>query len=153
MDQDRRQASSHVPLVVAATAIPAAALLIMFVFKREIVAGGPIVITALEVAPMVAISLICGRYWKRLDEAAQAAHRSAWYWGGQAGLGIAFVFALVVNNDKTIAAPIVEFVTSGSGRVSPVALAFFYGVAFAGLGQVAGYLVAWFRWWLVRRSA
>jgi hypothetical protein len=98
---------------------------------------------------VVAISLgmaagiwACLRWWRGLDEAAQEAHKWAWWWGSTGGLaigGIGLLTVLIASLDRAlvIAMPAQELIyVSALGTV---------GV------QALGYTVAWAVWWLRRR--
>lgn len=91
-------------------------------------------------------------HWKRLDEAARAAHRWAWYWGGSTGLAGAMLFAAAsltwpeVQAGFTSMAQVFE-----SPKRTPEQAYLFLGVAFTGVMQGIGFLGAWIYWWLAKR--
>lgn len=98
---------------------------------------------------VVAISLgmaagiwACLRWWRTLDEAAQEAHKWAWWWGSTGGLALGGVGLLTVviaslDRDLVIALPAQGLIyLSAMGTV---------GV------QAVGYGIAWAVWWLKRR--
>jgi hypothetical protein len=84
----------------------------------------------------------CLRWWRTLDEAAQEAHKWAWWWGSTGGLAIGGTALLTVmiaslDRDLVIALPAQELIyVSALGTV---------GV------QGVGYGIAWAVWWLKRR--
>lgn len=91
-------------------------------------------------------------HWRRLDEPARAAHRTAWYCGGSIGLGVAMLAAVAVFMTPTFSNTFDSWVTATAhGRWPASALAFWYGTAFAGLAQGACFLLAWMAWWLAKR--
>ncbi|WP_309087618.1 hypothetical protein [Phenylobacterium sp.] len=83
-------------------------------------------------------------YWRRIDEAARDAQKTAWFWGGSAGLGVGFAASMYVAvRDPTFlgllppnATP-AELVHAGA-----------FGVVIA---QFAGFLLAWAFWWWSKR--
>jgi len=83
----------------------------------------------------------CTLWWRGLDEAAQEAHKWAWWWGSTFGLAIGGVvlFAVVLGaGDRLLA-----------GRASDDLV--LIGAALVGFVQIAGYGIAWAVWWLRRR--
>lgn len=91
-------------------------------------------------------------HWKRLDEAARAAHRWAWYWGGSTGLAAAMIFAGASLTWPDLQ-PIITSLAQNfeSPKRTPEQAYLFLGVAFTGLAQGVGFLGAWFYWWLAKR--
>lgn len=93
-------------------------------------------------------------HWSRLDEAARAAHRWAWYWGGTIGLTAALIIGMV-----SLKAPVVTSIISqmGSFLVSdstpPEQSYLFLGVMLCGVGQALGFAGAWLYWWAAKRGA
>lgn len=98
---------------------------------------------------VVAISLsmaaglwACLRWWRALDEAAQEAHKWAWWWGSTCGLVLGGIVLLTVmtaslDRDLLIALPAQELIyLSALGTVAV---------------QGVGYGIAWAVWWLKRR--
>lgn len=79
-------------------------------------------------------------YWRRIDEAARDAQKTAWFWGGSIGAVLGFVVLMLqAGRDLTLwgflppdASPI-QLLQAGA-----------FGVV---LGQLAGFLVAWAIWW------
>ena len=96
------------------------------------------------IAATVALSMTVGlwaslKWWKGLDEAAQEAHKWAWWWGSTVGLafsGVILLTALYGAGDLG-AAPIKSTLLFGAGIVTGC--------------QMVGYGVAWAVWWLRRR--
>jgi len=88
-----------------------------------------------------------GAVWMlSIDEAAQEAHKSAWYWGGSAGMavgGVLMVIAMVEPVAATIDLPALM------GRTDPVAYAAAGAFAMLTL-MLIGYGVVWTWWWLSR---
>ena len=84
-------------------------------------------------------------YWRRLDEAAREAHKFAWYWGGTAGLMVAFVAFLVLTANGG------DLISTGlHGRTTPKAFVEL-GVIGVLVPQMVGYVVAWAGWWISKR--
>ena len=81
-------------------------------------------------------------YWRRLDEAAQEAHKWAWYWGGGLGVIPAVLLSLTDQAGVDLAGRL--------GFVGPSALINF-GVLSVLVCMLAGYGLAWGFWWLRRR--
>jgi hypothetical protein len=81
-------------------------------------------------------------YWRRLDEAAQEAHKWAWYWGGSLGLApaafVAFAPELGVGLGRRL------------GYETGPEL-FQFGVVGVVAFMLIGYLAAWGLWWFRRR--
>ncbi|MBU1346013.1 MAG: hypothetical protein KKA16_03565 [Alphaproteobacteria bacterium] len=79
------------------------------------------------------------RWWRGLDEAAQEAHKWAWWWGSTAGLSLAGVvlFSAVYGAPDRLVGDAKDLVLAGAALVA--------------LFQMAGYGVAWAAWWLKRR--
>ena len=76
-------------------------------------------------------------WWRRIDEAAREAHKSAFFWGGAFGMGLAlFLGALEIGVDQARGGPIPEW---------------FLGAVFVVILQTLGYGLFWVVWWL-RRS-
>lgn len=83
-------------------------------------------------------------YWRRIDEAAREAQKSAWFWGSGAGalVGFAGVTSLAAR-DPTLGG----WLPSGAS-----AEAFVQAGAVGVLGcQVVGFLIAWAIWWWSKR--
>jgi hypothetical protein len=92
-------------------------------------------------------SLLVGAAWMRsIDEAAREAHKSAWYWGGTAGMavgGVGIILAGLPQSEAWVLASV-------NGRTDPAAYmaAGAFGIL---LLMLAGYGVVWAWWWLARR--
>lgn len=93
-------------------------------------------------------SLAVGVGWMRaIDEAAREAHKTAWFWGGSAGLavgGVAIIMA-ALPQAETIRIP-----SWFADRSDPVAYAA-TGAFGMLLLMLVGYTVAWAWWWWSRR--
>ena len=82
-------------------------------------------------------------WWRNLDEAAQEAHKWAWFWGGSAGLAfcLSLLLAAFVRPDDVNLAlqdvPAVRLVMASAAVML--------------VSQTLGYGVAWAVWWLRRR--
>lgn len=89
-----------------------------------------------------------GVVWMRaIDEAAREAHKSAWYWGGSAGMALGGVLLILAILPQ---AATVELPLWLNGRNDPVAHAV-TGAFGLMLFMVTGYSVAWAWWWWKRR--
>lgn len=94
----------------------------------------------LLVALAIGIIPITRHWWLGLDEAAQEAHKWAWWWGGNLGFiagGIGFAL----------------FALSGTQLLSQLSPNALIGTGFAAamVAQSAGYGIAWLWWWQSRR--
>ena len=103
-------------------------------------------LSAVVVAAAMGIGLVvCGWWWKGLDEAAREAHKWAWWWGSTFGLALGGVGLLTLLG-----------AAEGDGGASlfagqaPIDLLFLGVFAVVGV-QALGYLIAWAIWWLQRR--
>jgi hypothetical protein len=117
----------------------------------EGVAGplGPVsflVLTGIAVAWSLAFA---GQAWRRTDEAAQEAHKFAWFWGAPSAL-VALMLVLPVVAVTVFHGSFSPGFGRGPGGPSPWTLVI-AGVALAALVQVLGYAVVWTAWWLKRR--
>jgi len=92
-------------------------------------------------------SMAAGTVWMlSIDEAAQEAHKSAWYWGGSAGMAVGAVL-LVIAMVEPVAATI--DLPAVMGRTDPAAYAAAGAFAILSL-MLIGYGVVWTWWWLSR---
>lgn len=87
-------------------------------------------------------------YWMRsIDEAAREAHKSAWFWGGTAGMSAGGVLVILATLPQ---AERLRFAAVFSDRTDPAA--YMATGAFAMLTlMIIGYTLAWVWWWLARR--
>jgi hypothetical protein len=85
-------------------------------------------------------------YWRRLDEAAREAHKSAWLWGGGGGLLLAFLALPALLLAPELPSGLPRF----SERDDPAGW-LVNGVALVFLLQTAGYVAAWLVWWARKR--
>lgn len=87
------------------------------------------------------------RWMQSIDEAAQEAHKWAWFWGGSAAMALSMVLLFIgmTPMSKTIAIP-----SAFSGRTDPAAYAT-TGALWLLVLMVAGYSIAWGIWWLRHR--
>jgi hypothetical protein len=86
----------------------------------------------------VVMWLACG-YWRSIDEAARAAQKWAWFWGGQTGL----VAGVAVDTFLPLLAPGLI----PAGPLHPMLL----GGLVVGVGSLVGFAIAWTWWWIARR--
>ncbi len=101
--------------------------------------AGPVIVAASVGLAMAAVLWICARWWRGLDEAAQEAHKWAWWWGSTFGLAIGTValFTLAYGTPDALTAAPDDLLLGGAALI--------------GLTQTLGYGIAWAVWWLRRR--
>jgi hypothetical protein len=88
-----------------------------------------------------------GVAWMRsIDEAAREAHKSAWYWGGTAGMAVGGVPLILSSLPQATAIDLPVLY----GQASPAAYAATGAFAMMML-MLIGYMVVWTWWWLRRR--
>jgi hypothetical protein len=82
---------------------------------------------------------VCARWWRGLDEAAQEAHKWAWWWGSTFGgsLGGVALFTLAYSGESALTGDPADILIGGAGLIV--------------IAQALGYGVAWAVWWLQRR--
>ena len=100
--------------------------------------------SAALIAAAVAVSMAIGlwaslKWWRGLDEAAQEAHKWAWWWGATVGLCFAGVILLTLLHGV------------GDLGEAPIKSMLMLGAAIVTGCQMIGYGVAWAVWWLKRR--
>lgn len=101
--------------------------------------GGAALIAA-SVGVAMAIGLWASlRWWKGLDEAAQEAHKWAWWWRATVGLCFAAVILLTL------------LYGAGDLGTGPIKDILMLGAVIVTGCQMVGYGVAWAVWWLKRR--
>lgn len=100
---------------------------------------GPAIVAGAVGIAMALTLWACARWWRALDEAAQEAHKWAWWWGSTFGLAIGSVALFTL-----------AYGTPGGLTAQPKDL-LLGGAAIIGLSQAVGYGVAWAFWWLQRR--
>ncbi len=105
--------------------------------------AGPVGLALTVVVNAAAMGLamvICVQWWRGIDEAAQEAHKWAWWWGGCSGMAAGAVIlltALVRETDR-----IDDF---GANEI--LAMGMFLMLTC----MVVGYGVAWVAWWAKRQ--
>jgi hypothetical protein len=104
--------------------------------------GGIVAPTVVALSTTIAMGAglwACARWWRGLDEAAQEAHKWAWWWGSTIGmaLGAVALFTFVYSTNDAL---------KGDPRDY-----FLGGAALLAGAQTLGYGVAWAAWWLKRR--
>ena len=93
-------------------------------------------------------SMAAGVAWMRsIDEAAQEAHKWAWYWGGSGGMAVGGVLICLATLPQAASIQIPSWL---DGRTDPAAYAT-TGAFGMMLLMLIGYIVAWAWWWLRRR--
>ncbi|QYF86299.1 hypothetical protein [Brevundimonas sp. PAMC22021] len=103
---------------------------------------------AMSVATVILMAgaLWVGALWMRnIDEAAREAHKSAWYWGGTAGMAVGGVGVVLsrLPQAATIQIPTI-------GDPTPATYAAMGAVMMLGL-MLLGYTIVWAWWWWARR--
>ena len=101
--------------------------------------GGAALIAAAVALAMAAALWACFRWWKGLDEAAQEAHKWAWWWGSTVGLCFAGVILMTL------------LYGAGDLGEAPIKSILMLGTAIVTGCQMVGYSGAWAAWWLRRR--
>ena len=102
-----------------------------------------VVIKAASTTAAMAVAMLCCRWWwNGLDEAAQEAHKWAWWWGSTYGLAFGGVVLLTLFTANQGAPALAawgarDLLLAGAGLVVTV--------------QCAGYAIAWAIWWWRRR--
>jgi hypothetical protein len=104
------------------------------------------IIGAFAVAAMLGGLFVGARWMQSIDEAAREAHKSAWYWGGSAGMSVGGVVVIMASLQRAATVSIPSFLP---GRSDPAAYAATGAFAML-LIMLAGYAVAWAWWWLAR---
>lgn len=101
---------------------------------------GPLILGASLIA-IVAIFWVSIIYWRNIDEAAQAAHTFAWFWGGTGGILVMLPIGALFNAERLLAM---------FGQHDPLEWA---ALGFVSLltAQLLGYGLVWAGWWLVRQ--
>ena len=124
--------------ILAGMAAGAVAGIVTATSEEASIGGGALIAAA------VALSMAAGlwaslKWWRGLDEAAQEAHKWAWWWGSTVGLAFAGVILLTL--------------LYGAGELgqAPIKSMLMLGAAIVTGCQMVGYGVAWAAWWLKRR--
>jgi len=89
---------------------------------------------------MGAALLICVQWWRGIDEAAQEAHKWAWWWGGCTGMafgGVLLLTALVREQEQIDTLSANELLATGMFLMLSC--------------MIVGYGVAWAAWWARRQ--
>jgi hypothetical protein len=84
-------------------------------------------------------------WWRKLDEAARDAHKTAWFWGGTVGLAVAGILMVVLMAKGGEGA--LGFIQRDAGPAVYVVL----GTMLCIVPQMLGYAVVWAGWWLAKR--
>lgn len=104
-------------------------------------------ISTVAAVGLMAMAVVVGTAWMRaLDEAAREAHKSAWYWGGSAGLAVAGIGIMLATMPWAAA---YQPIPIAPGRDDPAAW-MATGAFIMMVLMLAGYGVAWAWWWLSR---
>ena len=124
--------------VLAGMAAGAVAGVVSATSDEASLGGAALIATAVALA-MAAALWACFRWWKGLDEAAQEAHKWAWWWGSTVGLCFAGVILLTL------------LYGAGDLGEAPIKSILMLGTAIVTGCQMVGYSVAWAAWWFRRR--
>ena len=87
------------------------------------------------------------KWMSSIDEAAQEAHKWAWYWGGSSGMAVGGALVIMASLPQAAAIDIPAWYAD---RVDPAAYAATGAFAMLTL-MLIGYGVAWAWWWWARR--
>jgi len=86
--------------------------------------------------------------WMRtIDEAAQEAHKWAWYWGGTTGMAVGAVIGLMAQLPQAAGVALPSLLPDRTDPAAYMAT----GAALMALIMTAGYTIAWAVWWLRHR--
>jgi len=100
---------------------------------------------ALRGVLLLVVTLLTWVYWRRIDEAAREAQKSAWLWGSCGGLALlATVEPLVARPDGGLRAPLLF----GDGSPHDWLLT---GAAYLFLAQAVAATLFWGAWWIRAR--
>jgi len=105
------------------------------------------ILGAFVVLVMIGAFVACVAWMRSIDEAAREAHKSAWYWGGSAGMALGGVALCLTSLPQAASLDIPTWL---SGRTDPAAYAATGAFAML-LLMLLGYAIAWSWWWLRRR--
>lgn len=97
---------------------------------------------------VIGVGVWIGIVWmKSIDEAAQEAHKWAWYWGGSLSMAAGLAGMMVLTIPRKVP---LELPSMFSDRTDPAAY-----MATGAMGilviMLIGYMLAWGWWWLQRR--
>jgi hypothetical protein len=94
---------------------------------------------------MVAAFWLACVYWRRIDEAAKAAQKTAYFWGASLGGGVGIAVCALLG--KPFAAGYAHWLSGLAPQVSHLVL----GGLIVLVVQTLGFLAAWAMWWRTRR--
>lgn len=83
-------------------------------------------------------------WWVRVDEAVREAHKTAWYWGGSAGMVIVSGLAAYLLFDRSGVSLERFAMAAGDGGLILTGIVVALGL------QLIGYGVFWAGWWFTR---
>lgn len=116
----------------------------------EDVLASPVALTVICVFAgfsMLIAMWISMKWMRSIDEAAQEAHKWAWFWGGSSGMAVGGVFVILASLPQTATINIPAWYAE---RTDPAAYAATGAFAMLTL-MLIGYGVAWVWWWWARR--
>lgn len=106
-----------------------------------------VVVIAFAAVTMLIAMWISLKWMSSIDEAAQEAHKWAWFWGGSSGMAVGGVFVILAAMPQ---AAMLRIPAWYSERTDPAAYAATGAFAMLTL-MLIGYGVAWAWWWWARR--
>ncbi len=104
-------------------------------------------VVAFAVVSMLIAMWISLKWMSIIDEAAQEAHKWAWFWGGSSGMAVGGVFIILASMPQAASLKIPAWYAE---RADPAAYAATGAFAMLTL-MLIGYTIAWAWWWLGRR--
>jgi hypothetical protein len=105
------------------------------------------VIGGFAIAAMAVGLWISLKWMKSIDEAAQEAHKWAWFWGGSSGMAVGGVLVIMASLPQSQALRIPAWYAD---RTDPAAYAA-TGAFGMMILMIIGYAIAWGWWWWARR--
>lgn len=123
-----------------------------FLFGPQAAAIGKPGMAAISAAAIIAAGALACIHWRRLDEPAREAHKSAWFWGGTTGLAAVSIGLAALMFAPSASDAVTRYIETQRGHIHPTAFGLMLGFMACLLGQMLGYGVAWVRWWAKRRA-
>ena len=118
--------------------------------RNEDILANPVALATVVVFAVVSMLIamwISLKWMSAIDEAAQEAHKWAWFWGGSSGMAVGGVFVILASMPQAASLKIPAWYAE---RTDPAAYAATGAFAMLTL-MLIGYAVAWAWWWLGRR--
>lgn len=105
------------------------------------------ILGAFAAVAMVAATLFNIKWMRSIDEAAQEAHKSAWFWGGTAGMSVGMVVLVLSSLPHAESLRVSSMFSERTDPAAYMATGAF-GILFL---MLIGYGLAWLWWWWSRR--